>query len=547
MDRGPNWFDDALEQGGLDARQVVRVASARRPVVERSNPWHDPQGSEEASAVLDVALGEEPAPGRIIYVTDIDEDPIARVQAAVQLGRAATSRGLDVLLVDADIRHVGLSRWLSDRDLDAEGLIDVLQYGASVAGSRRPSQIDGIDVLGIGSYRPDLPGFYGEEDVRSLLSQLRQAAALVFIVGPVRLLDQRFHSLLGGSDAVVLSMHLDEALAAQVGELVAHLARANRPLSGAFLWAGPGDSERFVDEALLERSRVLPRSGGKSPFPGRGPAAPAPGATDAADESTPVTASPDSETGPPDPQVDTPKSGPVSVPVRTERTPKTRRGSRESSPLVRTAFIVIAIGVVGFVAWWALTWRSVEPTRPRVQPPQRSEPVAATETGGEIATDSTLIADSGPGTETSSAGETGTQTGSGTVRTGDEAESSDQPVQTSRDVDGLLSEPVETAPVVADEVPDQPGADPFEAALRRTGDGGWGLHLSSFVSATDAEADRAKLVSRGYSAVVREATIKGKTWYRVVVGYFDSRAAAGNFVGAAQDKFQLDWVGVVRR
>jgi hypothetical protein len=91
MDRGPSWFDEALQQGGLDARHVVRVVSARRPVVERSNPWHDPQGSEEASAVLDVALGEEPARGRIIYVTDIDEDPIARVQAAVQLGRAASN------------------------------------------------------------------------------------------------------------------------------------------------------------------------------------------------------------------------------------------------------------------------------------------------------------------------------------------------------------------------------------------------------------------------------------------------------------------------
>jgi cell division protein FtsN len=233
----------------------------------------------------------------------------------------------------------------------------------------------------------------------------------------------------------------------------------------------------------------------------------------------------------------------VSVPVHTERTPKTRRGSRESSPLVRTAFVVIAIGVVGFVAWWALTWRSVEPTRPRVQPPQRSEPVAATETGGEIATDSTLIADSAPGTEMSSAGEAGAQTVAGPSGTGDE--SSEQPVQTSRDVDGLLSEPVETAPAVADEVPDQPGADPFEAALRRTGDGGWGLHLSSFVSATDAEADRAKLVSRGYSAVVREATIKGQKWYRVVVGYFNTRAAAGEFVEAAQEKFRLDWVGVV--
>jgi cell division septation protein DedD len=333
-------------------------------------------------------------------------------------------------------------------------------------------------------------------------------------------------------------MHLDESLAPRLGELVTHLERAKRPLSGAFLWAGPGDSDRFVDEALLERSRVLPRAGDQSPFPGRGPADS--GVRDATGDSAPVTAAGESEASAPDLEVERSESGPVSVPVQTERAPARRAGrNRESSPLVRTAFVIIAIGVVGFVAWWALTWRSVEPTRPRVQPPQR----AATEPVADTATDSVVVAEAGEGTDEADAGESGSVSAG---PTGD-AETSEQPVQTSRDVDGLLAEPIETAPSVVDRIPDQPEVDPFEAALRRTGDGGWGLHLFSFVSVTDAEADRAKLTSQGYSAVVREATIRGERWYRVVVGHFDTRAAASEFVGAAQEKFQLDWVGVVRR
>ena len=118
-DRGPSWFDEVLKGSGINPARLARVDSTRRPVVERSNPWNDPDGIEEAGAVLQAARGKDPDPGQIVFVTDVDEDPIARVQAAVQLGRAAVARGIDILLVDADVRHVGLSRWLPDRDLDA--------------------------------------------------------------------------------------------------------------------------------------------------------------------------------------------------------------------------------------------------------------------------------------------------------------------------------------------------------------------------------------------------------------------------------------------
>ena len=50
-------------------------------------------------------------------------------------------------------------------------------------------------------------------------------------------------------------MHLDQSVAASLGEFLTHLAERKRPLSGAFTWAGPDDSERFVDDALLDAGR----------------------------------------------------------------------------------------------------------------------------------------------------------------------------------------------------------------------------------------------------------------------------------------------------
>lgn len=537
------WFEDVLTKAGMDSRRMAGTYSPRRPVVERNNPWKDPEGIGEAGPILDAALGKESGAGRILFVTDVEDDPIARVQAAVQLSRAAVARGLDVLIVDADVRHVGLSRWLPDRDLDAEGLVDVLQYGASVAAARRPSEIDGIDVLGVGSYRPDAAGVFGADDLRRLHAQLRVSAGLVVLVGPARLDDRHFHPLAAQADAVILSMHMDASLARPLGEFLGSLGR---PLAGTFTWAGPDDHERFVDDALLERSRVLPRASIESPFPGRGRGAGDPGPGDAVVEDIPsMNPEPAAVREPEPPVVSEPApaadEGPQSVRIRTERPrPGKRRGS---SGAVRYFFIALAVVIVGFVGWWILTWQSVEPTRP---PAQR--PVATQEPVAEVAEGQVEEAGSGTATggEARPADDQPSEDGEGEVipnepETG--AEDPARPVETSRDAEGLLEQPVETA---VEDVPPPVQEDPFEAGLERTGSG-WGLHLISSTDRTEALTAQARYERQGYSAVVREATVKGQLWYRVLVGDFATKAEATRFREQAQEKFRVDWVGVVRK
>lgn len=548
-----NWLEELLSGAGIDPSRLACAQSSRRPVVERNNPWQDADGIEEASRILGAARGGGKNPAQILVVTDIDDDPIARVQAAVQLARAALARGTDVLLVDADIRHVGLSRWLQDRDLDSEGLVDVLQYGASVAAARRASSLDGIDVLGVGSYRPDVGSIFTEDDLRRLHAQLRSSANLVIVVAPAYLADGRFQPMLREADSVVLSMHLDRGLSDSLGELLAHLGQCELPLGGVFLWAGPDDSERFVDDALLERSRVLPRMEAASPFPGRRPE---PGEPVAEEESGSHATAPIPAAHEPD-EPDPVDEGPSSVRISTERPRPGARRARSgsaSSGLVRTVMSVIALGLVAFIVWWAVTWKSVEPTRPRIQPPDRpdaSGPVAA---GGAVDADvdTAKVAAALPGggpeapsdADPAPAGEeTAEDATMAGVGRGTDA------VQTSRDVEGILAAPVENAPglAVEDDPVSGPVADPFEAGLRRQDGGDWALHLSSFTTEAEANAERAGLERQGYSAVVRPAVVKGRQWYRVLVGRFDTRAAAAEFREKAQEKFRSDWVGVVKR
>lgn len=542
-----SWFGEVLRHAGMDPGRIASARSKRRPVVERSNPWKDPEGITEAGPILEATLAGGDGAGRILFVTDVEDDPIARVQAGVQLSRAAVARGLDVLLVDSDIRHVGLSRWLPDRDLDAEGLVDVLQYGASVAASRRPSEIDGIDVLGVGSYRPDASGIFGDEDLRRLHAQLRVGAGLVVVVGPARLDDRHFHPLAARADAVVLSMHMDASLGMPLGEFLAHLAACDRPVSGVFAWAGPDDSEKFVDDALLERSRVLPRATADSPFPGRGAGAAAPDETGAdasagADEDAPATSpmpaapSPSPEPAPAPVEDD----GPQSVRIRTERPRPGGRGGRGTSGVVRGLLIAMAVVILGFVGWWIVTWKSVEPTRP---PVRQTEPVATqppaedvAQAGVEVEADASAT-DPGdanqPPAQPETAGETATPMDDRT-----------EPVETARGADELLAQPVETG---GGDVPAPVEEDPFEAGLRREGAAGWGLHLLSTTDETEAATSRARYARQGYSAVVREATVKGQLWYRVLLGDFATKAEASRFREQAQEKFRVDWVGVVKK
>ena len=86
------WLDEVLRGAGIDPSRLARVESGRRPVVERNNPWHDHEGIEESAVVLDAARGAGGRQGKLIFVTDVDEDPIARVQAAVQLALIGLNR-----------------------------------------------------------------------------------------------------------------------------------------------------------------------------------------------------------------------------------------------------------------------------------------------------------------------------------------------------------------------------------------------------------------------------------------------------------------------
>lgn len=359
-----HWLDDRLQ--GVDSQDTgfTVVNSPLRPVVERGDPWKVDVRHHELKSFMEPLVDVGDGKARVAVMTDVEEDPVARVQTAVLLARRLAEKGRRVLMVDADVRHVGLSRWLPDRDLDAEGLVDVLQYGASVSALRRPGPVEGIEVLAVGSYRPDEATLFDEEALLRLVQQLRSEADVVLVLSPAWVTDERFHPLLVHGDSVVVSLHLDRTLGPRLQELLDYLSGLNVPVAGLMTYAGPDAAERRVD-------RVLDPTGGD-----------------------------DAPSGPVEQPLPTPPHGvePVApeAPAEsvgaeeraTEARPETRPRAIEpngdddggSSRVFRIAAVGALLLILAFVGWWGLSSRDDSAGIPSAPGRPPAERVAADDT-----------------------------------------------------------------------------------------------------------------------------------------------------------------------
>ena len=93
----------------------------------------------------------------------------------------------------------------------------------------------------------------------------------------------------------------------------------------------------------------------------------------------------------------------------------------------------------------------------------------------------------------------------------------------------------EEAPSTTTVVPEpETTPEPPEPGSTEPPTDGWAIQVASFTAPSEADERIARLSTHGYNAYRVEALINGRTWYRVRVGGFDSRA------GATQARPQLE-------
>ena len=87
---------------------------------------------------------------------------------------------------------------------------------------------------------------------------------------------------------------------------------------------------------------------------------------------------------------------------------------------------------------------------------------------------------------------------------------------------GINEKPKPVTPAVA---PSQPAATTKSADAKQTASG-FIVQVAAFTNQKEAEATKAKLAAKGYSAALSETTINDKIWYRVRIGRHLEKEAA---------------------
>ena len=111
--------------------------------------------------------------------------------------------------------------------------------------------------------------------------------------------------------------------------------------------------------------------------------------------------------------------------------------------------------------------------------------------------------------------------------------------------------PAESLPL-PNSTPEAATAKPATAPARDlsvvpTGSGKFTIQFSAWTSKAKAEDEAARFVAGGYEAFVDAATANGKTWYRVRVGRFDTRAQAHEMLARLQNMTEDEvWVAPQR-
>jgi Mrp family chromosome partitioning ATPase len=217
------------------------------------DPWQDDLLRRELDGLAQGLETSGPdGSGRILMVTDLVEEPEARVRVATSLAADLAARGLRVALVDADLRFVGLARYLPEESGEAEGFVDALEYGASGSALLRPTPVPGVQSLPMGSYRPDHTHRYEDEALRRVARQLRGAADVILVLAPAWNAEGRFHAWMVHSDAVVLSFDLDRSMAEALEELHGYLEGLGIDLAAMVARVSSDPADGAVDVALAD-------------------------------------------------------------------------------------------------------------------------------------------------------------------------------------------------------------------------------------------------------------------------------------------------------
>jgi cell division septation protein DedD len=441
---------------------------------------------------------------RSILAMSMGENRLSRDFSVLQIAHILAKHGKDVLIVDCDFLSPGLSGLVENTE--DQGFLDLLLYGSSLKTVARPTGIDGVIVVGPGSFPVSRTIPFAMKEFIKVRDFLSRSHDIVIYCSTLYTDDGTVNPFASLVDSIFLSCRLEEM---PEGQLQKNLGDLGPNLPPADLVCFGADMESLSEEDILLPA-VLEEEGEEK-----------------ADEGM--------EGEGEDGQLEAAaieKTGELEGEGR-------RKGGGMSLPRLVTAVVVTV--VVVFLVWWFMIHRSISDkegeskTAELVQKQMdvkemkdRSQDEASTAAGEEVSA------------ETSGDRKTG-----GTTEEPPERIAAEK-VDTDRDAgEGEIGDAAkETAVDEAAEIPEKPISKPGTVTPAPAGSH-FAVHVASFKEIERAGRETDYLEKKGHAATVISAEVNGQTWYRVYVGEYRTREEAAAMRLQLLDLPQVGYARVV--
>jgi len=444
---------------------------------------------------------------RSILAMAAGDNRLSRDFAVLQIAHILAKHGRDVLLVDCDFLAPGLSGIVENSE--DNGFLDLLLYGSSLKTVAKTTGIDGVKVIGPGSFPVSRTIPFAQREFTKVREFLSRNHDVIIYCSTLYTDDGTVNPLASLADSLFLSCRLEEMPEGELRKNLGDLGPDHPPV----------DLICFGEDGEAASAGIA-GEGGRDEEEGEKPAF-----------HPPVKYKEDTR--------DDERSGRKEEPEETEAAAIEKTADLESEvgrkrggmdlPRIITAAVVVVVAV--FLVWWFIMHRSnsekeneiktaelVQKQRDAREKQERAQEETAGAGDSEAAGDKARGAgdDPGPEMEDGSKGKTGD-------RPGDKP--GDRPA--AGDAGGTGQKEVK-----AEEPPDGAGqGEALEvsepATVTPAPEGSYyTVHVASFRDIGRAGRETDYLEKNGYVATVIETTVKGETWFRVYVGEFETREEA---------------------
>ena len=321
----------------------------------------DPSSASELDHFKDVGAQIEKRikerSGAVILALSAGEKGISRDFAVLQIAHIIAKHGRNVLIVDGDFLHSGMSGLIEN--VEEHGFLDLLLYGSSLKTVARAVGIEGVSVIGPGSFPVSRTIPFAIKEFEKIMEFLRTKHDVVIYCSTLYTEDAKINPLAKLVDGILLCCRIDDISEGELQKNIKALGEEKVPPIELVCFCG----KRAQAPAPVSKKALEPVSGE--------PAIAPPKETPAGREE------------------------PLAIPLieKTQDLEPFDGIEPEKKPrlsVLRIVIISAAILILAFIVWWAVLNRTVSEREPLGTTPGE---VARTAGGGapSHAQDSTAV------------------------------------------------------------------------------------------------------------------------------------------------------------